>query len=36
MPYHAEPNPAGRRKYSDYRHLARFREWRVLEVNHGE
>ena len=36
MPYHAEPDPRARRKYSDYRHLARLKEWRVLEVNHGE
>ena len=31
-PYHAEPDPRGRLNYSDYRHLARIKEWRVLEV----
>jgi hypothetical protein len=33
MAYHAEPDPRGRQPYSDYRHLARIKEWRVLEVN---
>ena len=32
MAYHAEPDPRGRQRYSDYRHLARIKEWRVLEV----
>ncbi|MGC6517819.1 MAG: double-strand break repair protein AddB [Candidatus Puniceispirillaceae bacterium] len=32
MPYHSEPDPRGRQAYSDYRHLARIKEWRVLEV----
>ena len=34
MAYHAEPDPRGKQRYSDYRHLARIKEWRVLEVNH--
>ena len=34
MAYHAEPDPRGRQRYSDYRHLARIKEWRVLEVTH--
>lgn len=33
MAYHAEPDPRGRQRYSDYRHLARIKEWRVLEVS---
>lgn len=33
MPYHAEPDPKGKQDYSDYRHLARIKEWRVLEVS---
>ena len=33
MPYHAEPDARGAQAYSDYRHLARIKEWRVLEVD---
>ena len=32
MPYHAEPDARATQRYSDYRHLARIKEWRVLEV----
>ena len=33
MPYHAEPDARGGQAFSDYRHLARIKEWRVLEVD---
>ena len=36
MPYYSEPDPRGRQAYSDYRHLARIKEWRVLEVTNDE
>ena len=33
MPYLSEPDPKGRPKYSDYRHLARIKEWRPQEAD---
>ncbi|MGC6530578.1 MAG: double-strand break repair protein AddB [Candidatus Puniceispirillaceae bacterium] len=33
MGYRSEPDGRGRQDYSDYRHLARVKEWRVLEAD---
>ena len=30
--YYSEPDPALAPKYSDYRHLARIKEWRISEA----
>jgi ATP-dependent helicase/nuclease subunit B len=35
-PYFSQPRPAARPRYSDYAHLARVREWSVLDDSEGD
>ena len=35
-PYHSRPNPKNVPEYSDYEHLARVKEWSVVEIDTEE